>query len=248
MVMETLIVFKGGGLKSRVVIPKKHIKTWGIHEMKFMHVSTCPNFAQCLYGPAGRVYVEGKPERPLATRTDVVQQLTELRNEKIAAELAKVMQTEQPRHVLTLFAKSGKRRVKRHHRAAIPATTIIDAPTIGDVAGIPMTVMMSTKNASLYMECTENNVKYVRDACLSQLESGAIKRPRVSPKKRAEPDDAPNINDADTANNSVIDDTQPSEPTIASHDNPSASSSDHASTPVKCGTRSTTVSDYFKRV
>ena len=60
-----------------------------------------------------------------------------------------------------------------------PLHTMIDAPSLGDVDGRTIaTLCPGTRglNAPLFIECTSDNIKYVRDVCHHQRNNEYIKR------------------------------------------------------------------------
>jgi len=64
---------------------------------------------------------------------------------------------------------------------------MIDAPSIGDVEGCEIkTICPGDRGmgAPLYIECTNENIKYVRDVCRYQLTHECIKRHRLPKRSR----------------------------------------------------------------
>jgi hypothetical protein len=120
----------------------------------------------------------GRRARLLA-RTDVIQQLVTARNENIITNKG-----EGDVEQLTLFDdEPSTKRIKVEEKVDMPTTIVIDAPTIGDVDGIPIKLMNSwKKTAPLYVELTVDVISYMRNACKWQLKYASIHRGR-EPKK-----------------------------------------------------------------
>ena len=124
----------------------------------------------------------GVGERPLS-RTDIIEMLTDQRDEVIAK--ASELGEQQPPSVLVddLFAEESVAKRSRTRRKAsitelLPECLTMRAPSIagpsGDVAGMEMKVL--TKNGPLAIEFTDANMTYLLDAVSAQLSSGGIKR------------------------------------------------------------------------
>ena len=257
--IQKLVSIKIGGVKGRVVIPPSHNKHVG--DKTFIHISTVPNFSTTLF-TTGRcnVSVVGANERMLS-RTDIVGQLTELRNQTIDETLNAVMDKDVPSNTLAMFTKSAKtskrnRRVKVAHRLSIPTVMTIDVPSVDEIDGIQMDVLTTNKRAPSFVECIGPNIQYIRDACVSQLKSGSIKRCKTPMKDTTKQRKCSIAIDGDTTGGcepiiemgdvrvaSVIDDAAP----IAA--SPSPTTSDPIVTPAKHRPqRNGSIADFFKRL
>jgi hypothetical protein len=125
-----------------VTIPRQHIKEDG--DVMRTHCSTAPKHVAALL--VGRQAADGKEERRLS-RTDVLEQLTKLRNEKLVC-----LKARHPQERLIMFEAITKR-ITTPEKIDIPSSVEIDEPTIGEVQGISVKVMMSWKqNAPLFVE------------------------------------------------------------------------------------------------
>ena len=146
-VIEKVICVYGGPFKKRVIIPSEHIKEES--GKTYAHLSTAlHHMSALLVSQNGRIK---RRERPLA-RTDVIQQLIALRNEKIAEQLDSTGGVEQ----LSLFDDKPKdKRIKIEHKVDMPSSATIQAPSIGETPGIDINVLLSwKKTAPLYCEFT----------------------------------------------------------------------------------------------
>ncbi len=179
--MSNIVIQKtytiSGDNMSRVTIPVEHFIEEG--DSVYLHASAVPNYMSALL--IGRVQDRrgGRVERLLA-HTDVIQQLVSLRNEKITELLTKKDDVEQ----LSLFDdERSTKRIKIDNKVDMPPNVAINAPTIGDVEGIPIKVMMSwRKTAPLYVELTVDVISYMRSACQWQINHANIHRGREEKK------------------------------------------------------------------
>ena len=177
--IEKSFTIHGGGMLRRVVIPARDLKEQD--GMTFMHVSSVSTYmiALCCSGPQhGR--------RPLS-KTNIVEQLTELRN-------AKTIANEPVQEDLQSCSTVGQQRKRKQYNALIMVdkdiwVDTILSPTLGDVQGIEMKILReSAKCAPLYVELDPENIAYLRNACQWQIEHENIKR-RKTEKKVVEPVD-----------------------------------------------------------
>jgi len=138
----------------------------------------------------------------------VIDDLVKMRNEKIE-EIARRNVPEQ----LGCFGNAPQkyRRMPMLARAEIPSRMTMRSPTVGDVEGIDVNMIMShRKNAPLFIECNHATIAYLRAACKWQLENGSIKRKRNEKKHKIA--NALPAEDAD-GRISDEDDADPSTPT-----------------------------------
>jgi len=172
----------GGHLKSCLLIPSKHTRT--INGVLFVHLSSVPNFAQALFNERAKV---GSHSRSLQ-KTDIALQLLNLRNTSFAA----VRDALKPKRTVVYGEgqpANPSRWVTRHSHVvpSYPEYTMIDAPSIGDVEGRTIKTICPGHrglNAPLFIECTDENITYVRDACRYQITHGSIKRHQHPKRKR----------------------------------------------------------------
>ena len=83
--------------------------------------------------------------------------------------------------------KSKRKRYSATERANLFKKTIItvDAPTIGDVEGIPMNILFDRRvNNPLWVELTARNITYLRRVCAHQIEQGVTVREKPEKKAR----------------------------------------------------------------
>jgi len=154
----------------RVVIPARDLKEQD--GMTFMHVSSVSTYmiALCCSGPQhGR--------RPLS-KTNVVEQLTALRNAKTVTnkrvqEELQAFKTTDAKENRKLQSGPLLKRKFDTSRKEIEVDTI-QSPTLGDAHGIEMKIlkMPYRKNAPLYVELDPENIAYLRNACQWQIEHG----------------------------------------------------------------------------
>ena len=117
--------------------------------------------------------------RPLA-RTDIIEQLIELRNAKHAELLAQEQGPVQRNTGLNDDAPeaSGQRisrRLKLLPRLAKAAS--IEAPRVGEIDGIRMLVLLSASpTAPLYIEVKAANIEYLRQVVAYQISAGSVHR------------------------------------------------------------------------
>ncbi len=176
LVIEERVVISGPGLTSPVIVPKGDVKKEG--DAMYIHVTGKPWWANRVFGSSA-----SKTERILS-RTDVIEQLTSLRQEKLNAIVAE----KQPAEQLPIFEGYKKQKVIVG-KVDVPATVTINTPSIGGVGSIAMTCLMSHKcNAPLFVELNVANVTYMRSACVWQIEHMGLKRGRA-PKKNENLDD-----------------------------------------------------------
>jgi len=173
----------GGHLKSCLLIPSKHTRT--VDGVLFVHLSSVPNFAQALFNERVKV---GSRSRSLQ-KTDIALQLLKLRNTSFAAyrdalgPKKTVVYGEVPAN-----GTPSRWRMRHSHVApSFPAYTMIDAPSIGDVEGRTIKTICPGRrglSAPLFIECTDENIKYVRDVCRYQITHESIKRHQTPKRKR----------------------------------------------------------------
>ena len=203
IVIKKTITVSGDNMK-RVTIPDDHIKEEG--GSLFLHASNVPNYMSALLLSDIKDRRGGRMERWMA-RTDVIGQLVGARNHQIH-----VLMTKEAKAVeqMTLFDEGpSRKRIKIDDKVDMPTTAVIDAPTIGDVKGIPMKVMMSwKKTAPLYVELTVDVISYMRSACKWQIDHGCIHRGRDQKKPSEE---APIDNKGHADIESISDDETDSE-------------------------------------
>ena len=169
--IENAICVKGGGLRHRAVIPQRHFHYDG--DICYMHCSTTLRFlAQIVFGERE---FKGLSSRHIFSHTDVFLQIWHSRNSKLTQLMLEMAGPENKCVELNIFEYL---RISQH---------VVDAPSIGDVSGIPMRVRLTSRKAPLYVELTANNVMYLRAACQAQLEMDSIKR-NVLPKKKTNKD------------------------------------------------------------
>ena len=171
-------------LKKKVSIPKDEVRI--LVGRSFLHCTTVPKHMCKLLAPSageGSKWSRKNFQRPLS-KTDIFEQLTKLRNDKLAS----LLQEKQPQQTLSLFdGASTYKRISEATELEIPKTIDIDAPTIGPVAGIRMKVLMSwKKTAPLCIELVHANVVYLKDVCEFQLKNNLVKRTRQPKKPRAQ--------------------------------------------------------------
>jgi hypothetical protein len=112
-------------------------------------------------------------------KTDIMDQLLKLRNAKINDVINQNDDRVQP---LDHGAGSGVSRWHARKRIHEVSDVIaIEAPTIGDVAGISLKVMGSyKKNTPLFMQLNEENLQYIKDTCAEQIADGTKRRVRTA--------------------------------------------------------------------
>jgi len=155
MCIEQVIQVSGGGLKRPLIIPSDQIECEG--GAKFIKLSQKHWYASTLYGDATT-----HKERILS-KTNLFQQLAQLRNENINECVCRYRAEKR-------ITKDRNHRLSIEERIQLPSTTTIEAPSIGDVTGITMKVIASSKmNSPVFMELTSTNIDYVRKACLWQI-------------------------------------------------------------------------------
>lgn len=118
-----------------------------------------------------------KKGRPLA-RTDVLEQLQKLREEKYN-ELLAGLQPPKPEKSTGLNEEESETTMGTRElaklRVQMPKNAVIQAPTIGDVNGIELRVTLHAKHASpLEVELLAPNLQYLADACAWQIKDGTI--------------------------------------------------------------------------
>ncbi len=173
---NTFTVYRDG-VKYGITIPPKHIKEEG--EVKYMHMSNRLSYVNSLL--IGRSVTSA---RSLA-RTDVIQKLLGLRNEK----LDNIIKDMKPQDQLSIFEEPTVKRTQIKTKVDVPSSVVVKAPAIGDNEGRFMRVLMSWKRtAPLYIEMDVNNLDYMRDACEWQLCHANLKRRRVRKKSPNEQD------------------------------------------------------------
>ncbi len=141
----------------------------------YFHCSTVPHWASALF-----TYRSKNGERMLS-RTDIMQQLVTVRTDTLNDIIAKSVRAgnhgdcnlSKPKRHLPVYQKAAL--------AGLPSTVLVEAPSINNVAGVPMRLLVRAKyhtTAPLYVELTPRNIAYLRAACLEQIKSGDIKRSR----------------------------------------------------------------------
>ena len=134
------VVASGGFLKKKVSIPKDSVRI--LAGRSFLHCTTVPKHMCKLLAPSsgeGSKWSRKNSQRPLS-KTDIFEQLTKLRNDKLAS----LLQEKQPQRTLNLFdGASTNKRINEATKHEIPKTIDIDAPTICPMAGVRMKVLMS---------------------------------------------------------------------------------------------------------
>jgi hypothetical protein len=169
-IKKTLTIYCPG-FKHGITIPPQHIKEEGGET--FMHMA---NHLTHTYG-----LLTGKTTTSTRTmaRMDVLQQILALRNEKLVW-LTAACGGQGP------HAKKPK---LMDVKVGLPSTVLINAPTIGDIEGMPMKLLLSWKQtAPLYIAMTTDNIKYMSEACKWQLENLNIKRGRDEKKQIGDDD------------------------------------------------------------
>jgi len=173
-IIEKSFTIHGGGMLRRVVVPARHLKEED--DMTFMHVSSVCTYmiALCCSGPDhGR--------RPLS-KTNIVEQLTALRNAKMKVDIASIGAATASDDLDAFDGLAAKKPSKKARLSAAVANVgivTILTPTIGDVQGIDMKVLGGhQKWAPLYVELDPENIAYLRSACQWQLEHEDFKRLR----------------------------------------------------------------------
>ena len=116
--------------------------------------------------------------RPLAC-TDVIERLIELRNAKYAELLAQEQGSAQRKTGLNDDApeasRDRSRRVKNQANIAKAAT--IEAPRVGEINGIRISVLLSaTPSSPLYIEIKAANIEYLRQVVAYQISAGSVLR------------------------------------------------------------------------
>ena len=199
IVIHKTITISGDNMKS-VTIPERHLKKEG--GSTFLHVSTVPNYmGALLLSERTKIKDQGWGRRArLLARTDVIQQLVTARNEKIIT----IKGEGDVEHMSLFDAEPSTKRIKVDEKVDMPTTIVIDAPTIGDVDGIPIKLLLSwKKTAPLYVELTADVISYMRNACKWQLKHASIHRGR-DPKKVSDEslDDSTDHEDIDSISKS----------------------------------------------
>ena len=137
----------------------------------------------------------------MLSHTDVFEKISQLRTDAYNREVLKV--GGEADHELQCFGgdeSSGPKRVSRAVRADLPAAVNIKTPDVGDVLGIDASVLLGNAHAPLYIEISEDVLKYLSAAVNYQIENMQIKRTRrINGKKsddevnqlEADPDETP---------------------------------------------------------
>ena len=117
--------------------------------------------------------------RPLAC-TDVIERLIELRNAKHAELLAQEQGSAQRNTGLNDDAPetSGQRSSRRVKLLAkIAKAAVIEAPRVGEIDGIRISVLLSaTPTSPLYIELQAANIEYLRQVVAYQISAGSVAR------------------------------------------------------------------------
>jgi len=175
--MERAFVISGSAMKNRVVIPAGDTKE--ADGKVYVHVSKEPNYMSNLL--ANRI-----ANARVLSHTNVIETLTELRNDKLSAMLAKSMPLEQ----LDIF-KPRKKKMTSGDKAELPASVQVMMPQQGDIPARPINVLLGSRGlcAPLYVELTAGNIIYLRQVCQWQIQTGSIKRRRFNKKPEQDPID-----------------------------------------------------------
>ena len=164
----------GGHLKSCLLIPNKHVRI--IDDAIFVHMSSVPHFAQTLWGEQPKK--GDRTKRPLEN-TDIAMQLFNLRN----IAFSKYRDTLKTKRV-AIYGQPQLACPRQNWKSKVdsfPPFMIIDAPSIGGVEGcVIKTICPDIRglNTPLFIECTDETIKYVRGVCQYQIANGCIKRQR----------------------------------------------------------------------
>jgi len=119
--------------------------------------------------------------RPLAC-TDVIERLIELRNAKHAELLAQEQGSAQRNTGLNDDAPEASRQPwrrlsARQLLAKIAKAAIIEAPRVGEIDGIRISVLLSaTPTSPLYIELKAANIEYLRQVVAYQISAGSVAR------------------------------------------------------------------------
>lgn len=162
LTIEKTVTLSGGELKHRITVPAKFLQE--DDDRLFMHLSTQPPYMQQLVG-------RRMGNERVMSRTNVIEQLMKLRNDKISQLLGASP------GMVSAHIENKPKRIKTETKIEIPSTIVIDAPTIGDATSVSMTILMSwKKTAPLFVELDTVAIAYIIKACRWQLSNGAVKR------------------------------------------------------------------------
>ena len=176
---ERAVCVTGGDMQYRVTIPNKHLKLLG--DDQYVHLSTVPSFSAALFGVyKNHIAAAADARNRPMSKTDIIQQLIDLRNSNIDTMMAAIAGGEPTE---SLFEAKSAKRFNLAQRLQMPSTIVIQAPTIGEIAGVPMRCTAGTKRDPMFVELTSDNIKYLRAVCNYQIASGKIKR-HVHEKRR----------------------------------------------------------------
>ena len=190
MQIEATVTVSGADLRNKVTIPASHLSTESGHQ--FFHVFTYPRWAAVLFGTTS-----SKTERSLS-RTDVIDQITQLRNSK----LNDLITEKQPQQALSNFrCTTWSKRLKTEHKMSLPQMVSVRTPDIGEVRGIDVRVLLGWKQtAPLWVELTAESVAYLRQACMWQIMNGEFKRTKIPKKLPKKPTTHTHTMERDTSN------------------------------------------------
>jgi hypothetical protein len=179
MVVERAFVISGGGMKHRVTVPASDTKD--VDGKTYVHLAKSAHYIASLL--ANRI----GSERALA-RTDVVETITELRNAKLRAMVAK----HDPQEQCSIFKPKVNVRISVSVKARLPTSVEVTLPKYGDIPGRPISVLLGNKTtAPLYVALTGESIAHLRKVCQWQIQDGSIKRRRLEKKVPCDIEDPP---------------------------------------------------------
>ena len=141
------------------------------------NVSTYVKIAKADYEVYHLLGIEVIPLDRTLSKSTIIEQLIALREER-RQELNEKGETGESNYIeeASIFATQRKKRPA--DKSALPDVISIDAPTVGDVEGITMKVMMGKSREPLNIELTRENVLYLAKVSQQQIESGVVKNAR----------------------------------------------------------------------
>ena len=137
--------------------------------------------------------IDSEGQRMLS-HTDVIETITGIRDSKFTELVAGIVSDENgapPDGGLACCDEGGcsdqspgTKRIPRIVLAQMPETVTITTPTVGDVQGIDVKVVLGNAHSPLYMHLCEALIKYLSEAVHFQINNMEIKRTRHSKKTK----------------------------------------------------------------
>ena len=214
--IEPSMTISGAHLRKRVSL----VDSKSVNGAVYFHLSKKPiaRLAQVLGLPPK---VSSGNESTLS-RTNIVEQLTTLRNQNFEAWYASttpaVAETVDCFEDLLTESPAQLPRKRKCILATMPDTTEVAAPTIDCVEGVSLKMLMGNWHAPAYLELTEQATDYLRRVCIHQISSGNVKRRRSRRAKEAQDEAAAPTSEPESEGTglSISDATTPTSPCLES--------------------------------